>query len=81
MLPPLNGTKTHPLTDFAKKALGQIAKHPVPRQEVNPGVVNRLLRECLVESIELPSPYQKHKGGGIEFLKITKAGVDRLIQI
>jgi len=81
MLQPLNGTKTHPLTDFAKAALGNIAKKPVPRQEINPGVVNRLLRESLVESVELPSPYLKHKGAGIEFLRITKSGVDRLTQI
>lgn len=79
MLQPLNGNKTHPLTDFAKAALSQIAKKPVPRQEINPGVVNRLLQESLVELIELPSPYKKNKGEKIAFLKITRLGIARLV--
>lgn len=75
---PLNGTKTHPLTPASLGALRDVAAKPLPRQELNPGVANRLLREALVESIELPSPYATHKGRNIEHLQVTAAGVERL---
>lgn len=55
---PLNGTKTHPLSRHAKAALDLIRKAPIPAQEINPGVVNRLLREGVVELCEMPSPYK-----------------------
>ena len=77
-LKPLNGTKTHPLTPASLKALRDLAEKPLPRQELNPGVANRLLREALVESVELPSPYATHKGRAIEHLKASAAGVARL---
>jgi len=73
-LTPLNGTKTHPLSDFARKVLGEISESPKPRQSINPGVVNRLLIEDLVKIVQLPSPYTKNKNKPIDFLKITKAG-------
>lgn len=72
--PPLNGTKTHPLTHHALSELRLIVAHPVPSQDVNPGVVNRLLREALVECVQLPSPFKSHKGRLIEHLKATEAG-------
>lgn len=75
---PLNGTKTHPLTPASLTALSELAKKPMPRQEFNPGVANRLLRDALVESVDLPSPYATHKGRRIEHLRATAAGVDRL---
>jgi len=75
---PLNGTKTHPLTPAGLNALRDVAAKPTPRQELNPGVANRLLREALVESVELPSPYATHKGRSIEHLQATAAGVARL---
>ena len=71
---PLNGTKTHPLTPHATGVLREISQAPQPQQAVNPGVVNRLLRESLVELVQLPSPYKKHKGSEIAFLQITAAG-------
>jgi len=74
---PLNGTKTHPLTKHAKTALATIATGPVPSQVFNPGVVNRLLRESLVEIVQLPSPYASHKGRLISHLKITASGLER----
>lgn len=77
---PLNGTKTHPLAPASLGALRDLAEKPMPRQELNPGVANRLLREALVESVELPSPYATHKGRNIEYLKATAAGVARLAQ-
>jgi hypothetical protein len=74
---PLNGTKTHPLTESALSALRRIVQGPTPTQEINPGVVNRLLRESLVEFVELPSPYKTHKGRKISHVKATPAGAER----
>ena len=71
---PLNGTKTHPLSVHALGKLREIARAPTPTADVNPGVVNRLLREQLVEPVMLPSPFKTHKGGDCEHLKITLAG-------
>ena len=75
---PLHGTKTHPLTPASLSALRDLAKKPQPRQELNPGVANRLLRESLVETVDLPSPYATHKGRYIEHLRATAAGVARV---
>jgi len=70
---PLNGTKTHPLSDFAREVLRSLCVSAKPCQQVNPGVVNRLMRENLIEIVQLPSPYKKTKGN-ISHMKITKAG-------
>lgn len=75
---PLNGTKTHPLSESALGALRSLAHGPIPRQEVNPGVANRLEREDLVDEVDLPSPYKTHKGKKIRFLQINDAGRARL---
>jgi hypothetical protein len=75
---PLNGTKTHPLSDHARVKLQLIADCPIPRQSVNPGVANRLLREGLVISTMLPSPFKTHKGQKIEHLRITEKGLNTL---
>lgn len=77
---PLNGEKTHPLTPTSLGALRDLVTTPKPRQEFNPGVANRLLREALVESVDLPSPYATHKGRVIEHLKASAAGVARAAQ-
>jgi hypothetical protein len=71
---PLNGSKTHPLSAHARSELARIAKTPVPSQDVNPGVVNRLRRESLVELVQLPSPFASHKGRKIEHLQVSDAG-------
>jgi hypothetical protein len=71
---PLNGVKTHPLSAHALAELKEIQANPVPRNAINPGVVDRLLREGLVESVMLPSPYKTHKGKACEHLAITMAG-------
>lgn len=73
---PLNGTKTHPLTEASRRALGTISMAPIPRQEVNPGVADRLEREGLVIVVDLPSPYKGRKGK-VPHLKITEAGFAR----
>lgn len=72
MIAPLN-IKTHPLTEKAKDALRGLLTGPEPAQEYNPGVVNRLRREALVELVQLPSPYKTRKGN-IAHLRITEAG-------
>jgi len=46
---PLNGEKTHPLSEHALRVLRRIEGAPVPRYLINPGVRDRLLRESLVE--------------------------------
>lgn len=76
--PPLNGEKTHPLTPHALEVLRQLARAPMPRQEINAGVVNRFAREALAETVMRPSPYKTHKGKNIDFLQITDAGRARL---
>lgn len=70
---PLNGTKTHPLSALARAELQGLLRGPWPRQEVNPGVVNRLLRGGFVELVDMPSIYPTRKGN-IQFLRITDAG-------
>ncbi len=77
---PLNGEKTRSLTYYAKTVLWELQRFGVkPRQEFNPGVVDRLLREDLVKVVERPSPYKKHKPGAlISFLCITEAGIQQL---
>jgi len=76
---PLNGEKTHPLSQIALDALVAIEKKPAPRQTLNPGLVNRLLREALVESVYLPSPWKSVKRS-VEHLQITAAGRERLVE-
>ncbi len=71
---PLNGERTHPLTKHAREVLRGLRDAPVPRQQVNPGVADRLLRGELVEEQMLPSPY-KTRRGLVAFLAITPAGL------
>lgn len=75
---PLNGERTHDLKPASLEALRRISEKPLPRQELNAGVANRLLREGLVESVDLQSPYASHKGRQIEHLRVSAAGVARL---
>lgn len=75
MITPLNGTKTHPLSEHALGALRNIALGPVPTQEINAGVINRLLREDLITIEQMTSPYANGKGKLITWAKITPAGI------
>ena len=75
---PQNGTKTHPLSNYATEELRAIAAAPRVRCSINPGVVNRLMRENLVEPVELPSPFKTHLGGNASYLQITDAGRETL---
>lgn len=73
MQKPLNGTKTHPLTDAARAALRMLEHGAMPSQEFNPGIVDRLTRGDLVEIVQRESPY-KTRSGNIAHLRITDAG-------
>lgn len=75
---PLNGTETHPLSAHALAELRDIARRPQPCNGINPGVINRLLREGLAETVDLRSPFPTHKGSAIPHLRITDAGRDAL---
>lgn len=64
-----------PLTAHARSELARIqSERLLPRQELNPGVADRLLRGALVASVQHPSPYKTHKGAAIEHLQLTEAG-------
>ncbi len=76
---PLHDARTRPLSAHAQAALKAMLDRPVPRQELNPGLAGRLLRETLVESCLLPSPYRTHAGKKIEHLRITQAGISAMI--
>jgi hypothetical protein len=75
---PLNGTKTHELSEHALEELRNLARAPMPTMQINPGVVNRLQREELAEVVQLPSPFKAHKGGTCNHLQITDKGRERL---
>lgn len=70
----LNGTKTHPLTKHALGVLQELAARPIPTQRINAGVVDRLHREGLSETVDLPSPFMIHRGGTCRHERITEAG-------
>jgi hypothetical protein len=76
---PLNGTKTHPLSQAALTVLLLLEEAPVPCSKVNPGIINRLDREDLAEVVDLPSPFRAHRGGTCPHLQITQAGRDLLL--
>lgn len=70
---PLNGLRTHPLKPASLAALRRLKAGPLPRQEFNPGVADRLLRGAYVESYRGPSPYATRPGER-EYFNITPAG-------
>lgn len=78
--PPLNGDKTHPLSEHAWGVLAQLKRGPVPKVSINAGVSNRFLREELAEFVNLPSPFTSHKGRNTPFMQITDAGLARLAE-
>lgn len=71
---PLNGEKTHPLTAHAIGKLRELLDGPQPACGINPGVINRFMREDLAEIVQLPSPFKTHSGGKIAHVQITEAG-------
>lgn len=78
----LNGGKnTHTLSAHAIQELKNINEHPLPRSTVNPGVVDRLMRENLIEVAQFSSPFKVHKSANIDFLYITTEGKARLVAV
>lgn len=65
------------LSPTALDALIKIARAPMPRQALNPGVARKLEREGLVESFEASSPYKTVKGR-VRYLRVTMSGRDLL---
>jgi hypothetical protein len=71
---PLNGTKTHPLSEHAKEVLRSLARFNLPAHRINPGVRDRLGREELIEIREIRSSNNKSLMGGTNWVFITDAG-------
>lgn len=76
-MPPLNGTKTHPLKPATIAVLRQLAEGPIRSHLINPGIRNRLEREGLAE---------EHSAGVFHFAKtrqweITPVGRAALAEI
>lgn len=67
-----------PLSDKAKDALHGLLAHPTPYSEINAGIIDRLMREDLIETVMLQSPYRSHKGKKIRHVRLTQAGLNRL---
>ena len=67
---PLNGENTHPLSPFAQSVLESLRSGPIPRSDLNSGIVDRLLREGCTEIADLPSPYLIHKKKLIPHLRL-----------
>lgn len=78
---PLNGEKTHPLSQHAIGKLRELALGPMPSLRLNPGVINRFMCEDLAELFQGPSPFPSHKGRNTQFIRITLAGLARLREI
>ena len=72
-------SKLHPLTAHGWAALAALEGGPLVRSCMNTGVSDRLLRENLIDTIWLPSPYAKDKGKPIQHFRITDAGRERLM--
>jgi hypothetical protein len=80
MKTPNNGEKTHPLTAIALGVLCESARGPVLKRGVNPGIVDRLTREDLVELIELPSPWAAKGKKEAWHLRILEPGRARILE-
>lgn len=74
----MNGGRTRPLTAHARGVLRELARAPMPRQNMNPGVADRLERGDFAEVVMLPSPFEIHHGANIRYMRITAGGVKEL---
>ncbi len=68
MKAPLNGVKTHPLSDHARGVLKRMVGGAIEAYTVNPGVRNRLDREDLI------SYYIRTDGR--QMIRLTLAGMN-----
>lgn len=77
----LNGGQTHALSAVGRAQLERLLAGPLPRTNVNPGVIDRLTRGSspLAEVVQLPSPFKKDRrqDGSVQpcsHLRITDVG-------
>jgi hypothetical protein len=63
-----------PISDHADRVLDGLVVGPRPRQELNPGVAERLEKSGYIETYSDISPYKTHKGTRISFVRITDKG-------
>lgn len=63
-----------PISDKAHDDLADMARNPVPAQEINAGVSHKLLRQGYAEIEHHPSPYKTHKGRMIAHYVATEKG-------
>lgn len=68
-MPPLNGTKTHPLKPASLAVLRELAEGSMEAFRINPGVRDRLTREGLAEEY-----LHKRIDGAQRRYRITEAG-------
>ncbi len=62
----------NPLTEHSNRVLKLLKTAPIPCQEFNPGVVNRLLKEPNIEIVDLPSPYANGRGRTVQHLRLKE---------
>lgn len=78
MRTPLNGRKTHPLSEHALDVLESLANGRIESYRINAGVINRLMREDLAEPVTvLGQAPEKDKF----YLRITDAGRAALARV
>lgn len=65
------------LSTHALTALRRAVRAPVPRSDLNPGVVALLRREGLVTVEDLQSPFPSHHGRKIPHVLATLAGAEQ----
>lgn len=53
---------SQPLSAIAYETLSRLSSGPIPTQEVNPGLIDKLYREGLIALVQVASPYKSHKG-------------------
>lgn len=67
--------KRTPPSEHAMACLQRIAHEPVPSQEINCTVRDKLVLFGYAELYEAPSPYKTHKPGKrVTFIRATEAG-------
>jgi hypothetical protein len=62
------------LTKHSLQELKNLDYRPIPTCSINPGVVNKLIKEGFAKNVYLKSPFPSHKGGDCSHLEITEKG-------
>lgn len=64
---------TRPLSKHAREVLASLGGSGRPSQDINPGVVNKLVSEGLAELYEAPSPYRTKAGTRCTWIRAKAA--------